>query len=571
LRSTMQSELSDREAQTSLDSARSIRRLRIFCRIIALALGAAQAWAARFTMNPDGVSYLDIGDAYWRRDWHNAINAYWSPLYSWILGFFLKVLKPSAYWEYPLVHLVNFFIYGAALACFDFFLANFIRSRRLKGADVVGLPEWYWWLFGYSLFLISSLILVGMSMVTPDICVSAFFYLASALLLRIATGSARMPTHLAFGIVLGLGYLAKAVMFPLAFVFLLVGFIASRSIQKPMARILIPLLGFTLVASPLITVVSHQKGRLTFGETGSWTYRFYVNGMTYWPTDSARFVHPIKSLGGSPGVYEFGDSVNGTFPPWYDPTYWSEGVKPKPTIKGELTPLLLATSLYIAVFLFLFLHVLAGAVVLYWDSEEPKLWRQLSGWWAIVVPAISTFLLYSLVHVETRFIPAQTTVFFLVLYSGVKLPTNGGWSRARKVAMRGVIGVSAAIVVLTVWIETKGAQGPIYYEAASELQTAGVLRGDHIGLMWNEVWNVDAACGSYVPRLLRLRVVSEVTNADVFWKLDRDKQQQTLETLRRTGIRAILARAVPEHQRAGWRNLGNTGFFVYLFPRRALQ
>src|SRR5258707_7530980 len=104
--------------------------LRIVCWAMALALGAAQAWATRFTMNPDGISYLDIGDAYWRGDWHNAINAYWSPLYSWILGFFLKVVKPSAYWEYPLVHLVNFLIYVAALGCFEFFLKTFIVDRR---------------------------------------------------------------------------------------------------------------------------------------------------------------------------------------------------------------------------------------------------------------------------------------------------------------------------------------------------------------------------------------------------------------------------------------------------------
>src|SRR5947209_187208 len=95
--------------------------LRIACWAIALTLGGCQAWATRFTMNPDGVSYLDIGDAYWRHDWHNAINAYWSPLYSWILGFFINVVKPTPYWEYPLVHLVNFFIYVGALGCFEFF------------------------------------------------------------------------------------------------------------------------------------------------------------------------------------------------------------------------------------------------------------------------------------------------------------------------------------------------------------------------------------------------------------------------------------------------------------------
>src|SRR6266704_6885585 len=105
-----------------------LKTFRICCWIVALALGAAQAWTTRFTMNPDGISYLDIGDAYWRGDWHNAINAYWSPLYSWILGFFLKVLKTTAYWEYPMVHLVNFLIYAAALGCFEFFLVTVIRK-----------------------------------------------------------------------------------------------------------------------------------------------------------------------------------------------------------------------------------------------------------------------------------------------------------------------------------------------------------------------------------------------------------------------------------------------------------
>ena len=89
-------------AEASLRSQeRSISKykvLRVSCWLIALTLGAAQAWATRFTMNPDGVSYLDIGDAYWRGDWHNAINAYWSPMYSWILGLFVRALKPSAYW-----------------------------------------------------------------------------------------------------------------------------------------------------------------------------------------------------------------------------------------------------------------------------------------------------------------------------------------------------------------------------------------------------------------------------------------------------------------------------------------
>src|SRR6266566_7858750 len=105
------------------------RLLRIGCWFVALALGAIDAWVTRFTMYPDGVSYLDVGDAFWRADWHNAINAYWSPVYPLIAGLFLKVFKPSIYGEYPLVHLVNFLIYVVALICFEFFFSGFVAQQ----------------------------------------------------------------------------------------------------------------------------------------------------------------------------------------------------------------------------------------------------------------------------------------------------------------------------------------------------------------------------------------------------------------------------------------------------------
>ncbi len=81
---------SEIQAQPEIAAAATpnYKLLRISCWVVALALAAAHGWAQRFTMNADGISYLDIGDAYWRGDWHNAINAYWSPLYSysWFLS-----------------------------------------------------------------------------------------------------------------------------------------------------------------------------------------------------------------------------------------------------------------------------------------------------------------------------------------------------------------------------------------------------------------------------------------------------------------------------------------------------
>ncbi|HEY0083839.1 MAG TPA: hypothetical protein VGB61_13680, partial [Pyrinomonadaceae bacterium] len=57
------------------------RRLERLCWLVAAALGLLQAWGRRHDsgdgvayMGADGISYLDIGDAYWRGDWAAATN-----------------------------------------------------------------------------------------------------------------------------------------------------------------------------------------------------------------------------------------------------------------------------------------------------------------------------------------------------------------------------------------------------------------------------------------------------------------------------------------------------------------
>src|SRR6266851_7534985 len=99
---------------------------------IIIGVGLLRVWVGRYSMNPDGMCYLDLGDAFFRRKWFDAVNGYWSPLYSWLLGAALFVARPSRWWEFPVAHAVNFLIYLAAFFCFEFFL----RSMRedLRGA-----------------------------------------------------------------------------------------------------------------------------------------------------------------------------------------------------------------------------------------------------------------------------------------------------------------------------------------------------------------------------------------------------------------------------------------------------
>lgn len=53
----------------------SAGRMRFGLWCLAVALGAFAVLSSRAYMNLDGISYLDMGDAFWRRDWHTAIEA----------------------------------------------------------------------------------------------------------------------------------------------------------------------------------------------------------------------------------------------------------------------------------------------------------------------------------------------------------------------------------------------------------------------------------------------------------------------------------------------------------------
>jgi hypothetical protein len=79
--------------------------LRNCLRALSVTLALAECWISRHSMNPDGISYLDLGNVYFKGGWAD-INAYWSPLYAWLLGLNI-VLRPDAYWEFAVAHLTN--------------------------------------------------------------------------------------------------------------------------------------------------------------------------------------------------------------------------------------------------------------------------------------------------------------------------------------------------------------------------------------------------------------------------------------------------------------------------------
>src|ERR1700704_821838 len=240
--------------------------LRTLFLFTAALMGLIQAWVGRFSMNPDGVSYLDIGDQLRQGNWHAFLNGYWSPLYGSLLGLAMAIAKPSPFWEFPVVHLVNFLTHLTALFGFDFFLREFIKSQqRDQGAAV---PDTVWLAIGYLLFISASLLMITLDVVSPDMLVATAMYVAAALLLRIRAHPERRANFILLGVVLGFGYLSKTVMFPLALVVLSVTFIMVRAWRRANRKSLFAAIVFLAIASPLMLGLSLSKRRPTFGDSG---------------------------------------------------------------------------------------------------------------------------------------------------------------------------------------------------------------------------------------------------------------------------------------------------------------
>ena len=566
-----------------------LQQLTFCCCLLAVLAGGLQAWVSRNAINPDGISYLDVADAYRRFDWSGAINGYWSPLYSCLLAVFLSILKPDSTWEFAAAHLVNFYIYLTSLLCFTFLLSEFLKERHRVNAlapERTPLPDWAWIALGYGLFTWTSLDLITLRLVTPDTCVAALVYLAAALLVRVKRTRNQVSVKLfaGLGAVLALGYLAKAAMFPLAAVFLIAALLPSLgSFRRAMACVAAALLVFCLLALPFLAALSMSKGRLTFGDSGKLNYAWYVNRIQFrhWqgkPASYGRPEHTSRKIFDVPAVYEFAAPLNATYPPWFDPSYWYEGLKTRFDLRKQLAAMGDNLSVYSALVITQ-LDVLAAVAILYlmgWQSWKAL---RLRLQWEFVYVAAAALTMYALVHVELRFIGAFVVLLWLGLLSGVSLPESAG---ARKLCfsvsvvlfamLLGRIVVPSAAMGYEAFRNVPAAPAATEpFDVAAALRRLGIHAGDKVAVIG---WGSSAE-GAYWARLARLRIVAEIaegaglTEGQKFWQAAETTKIDALHALALTGAKVLVA-AVPDWMsqplisQVPWQKLGNTKYSAVL-------
>ena len=102
------------------------RKLRVVAWLVLLGLAAYQAYAQRYVISPDGVSYLDLSDAIVTGHLSRLVNLYWSPLYPALIGVARLLTGAGPRTEVALVHAVNLGCFAAMLGAFEYMLIGIL-------------------------------------------------------------------------------------------------------------------------------------------------------------------------------------------------------------------------------------------------------------------------------------------------------------------------------------------------------------------------------------------------------------------------------------------------------------
>jgi hypothetical protein len=337
---------------------------------------------------------------------------------------------------------------------------------------------------------------------------------------------------------------------------------------------------FAAIASPMIIALSLEKGRFTFGETGRLTYLRHVNNIPFphWPADApSEFTppeRPPRRIHDNPPVYEFGAPVPGTYPLWFDPSYWYEGAARRFDLGDQARRVAASARFYFQLFVreqglwvavWLVLAALTGRV---------RLSTTARGWpLALVGISVVAFGLYFPVYVEGRYLAP----FLVLLWGGLLAPIRVDDTPAGRRALRAA-GVALPILVvfqlalfdakylprirpaltgsprpgMAGWVQPR--------EIAATLLAAGVKPGDEIGY-------IGYGIGATFARLARVHITSELPSgaeAWRFWKATPETQSEVLAAFAATGAVAVVTDELPRGPAPeGWVRIGSKRGYAY--------
>lgn len=534
-------------------------------------LALAQCWSVRHFLYSDGSSYLQIAFAYINGDWNNAINSYWSPLYSWLLAVVYLVFRPATYWQVSTLHLVNAVCFIASFGFFELFMQELMRwkERYEKQAedDCRGLPTVIYFLAGYTSLLFEGLSQVHIGNTSPDMLAMALTILLSALIFKVQNGSYSRKLFGWIGITSAALFLARTAFAPcIPIVIVTVVFLVRKrglSVRMPAVTISVVVAVLTL---PFVALISQQVGHFTIGEAGKLNYAWEVNTaprFRHWqgiPKDLGVPEHPTKLVVTHPKTYTFFGPVGGTYPLWYNPAYWYAGIRPHLDLRMQLK--VWAVNCTVLLLIFTRSPIFIPSVLLTCLSNLTLWWRRILSLGPVLIVPLATIGVYSLVYVERRYIAGSVLLIWMCLLASV--PTQRRIVRRLGIVML----VTGCVLFLGYFIlfrqmgelreslhdvmRRKESAPNTQFEIANRVRSLGIKPGDRVAY----IGTCDMADWT---RLDKVRIVAEVPvehtrnrgmfnnlmidnnqEVDAFWHATPEQRGGVLSAFKAAGVKIVV-------------------------------
>jgi hypothetical protein len=615
-----------------------LRRFFPFYCVLAALVPFGYALYEPFQIDGDAVAYMDIGDCLRAHQWAGIVNGYWHPLYPALLAAAHALFRSTPANELHAYYMVNFAIFLLGMLAVVCFTDALVRLRSTLTVDRSSLkatadplrtteneerttdngectthhlldryPLRY---LGLALVVIASQRELSLGKVRPDALLQALLLFAlAALLAHLATGRLRYAALM--GLALGCAYLTKsfAFVFALLSIAVLAGF-RWLWLKHKAARILTAALAalvcFAALAGPYIAALSHARGRFDFGDSGALNYAWYVAGtekMHLQPYQTAQFgaaqvrlKHPERELLHSPLVLSYAQLPYGTYPDWFDTTYWNDQIKPHFTLSGEISR---GSRNCVLVVRYLFNHpeaLILLALLLALGARFTLRWKPIPGsrltpnafWLPPLALGVLIWGIYATVNTEERYVTVAYLAIILTLFATLRTPQTDA-DDARCSLFPVPCSIASALILLLALLATgeslrtvledrreilalgysDGWYSPTMAQVADGLRSLGVRPGDTIACTG---WS---ACldDPYYARLDGVRITTEiyagVTPAYDFLA-GLPNRDQAIAVVRGQGARVLVANfghaRVSDQDPAfrAWRQLGDTTFYALL-------
>ena len=228
--------------------------------VIYLALATILFSGFEHQINPDGISYINIARLYLSQDFINAVNGYWSPLFSWLLIPFLYLGLSQLIAARILLLLVGLF-------------ALFQASKLLKNLKLNKMDHQ----IGLALCAI-MLVSYAYSAITPDLLFLAIALVVINLLYSLAKEQ-RSVIAVLCGISGGLLFLSKAfglpyfvAIFTIASIFMLLEHNGQQCRILLIRTYLLGSISFLLIVAPWALLISQKYGYATIATSGAYNH-----------------------------------------------------------------------------------------------------------------------------------------------------------------------------------------------------------------------------------------------------------------------------------------------------------